>query len=379
MEDPNVMQEPTGRPRPDIRTPARNRWFFNKLLDAYHMQLETDYFNHKRWLLNRLVLGSGVVAGLDVLPGPHPHSVTLTPGLAIDWHGREILVPKEATLDIDEAVIEKAAQHQEQQSSRPQQQKGQRPKPQQQSRPEHHHVIIHLELCYKEIEGGPVPADPGGDCETGPCVPGTIYEKYTTQFVPTPAREVECGCEIPDLLDGDRIDHGALARWVTRHRTLRPPANPCIALANIRIHHYDDGPRHCRPEDIDIQVRPVVYSNDLLLPDAGQPEPGAGTPIPEVNQSPENHDTTTWKTPDVHPIDESARGQRHRPRPGAAPLLSPPDHHLRRPDAGPGLLPASASAATTAPCTAGAWSTAPRWCRSSATMGPSARSRSSPA
>ena len=60
------------KPHPaDLLEPVRNLWFTGKMLDAYHMDLETDYGNRKRWLLNRLVLGSGVV-GLDVKPGPSP-------------------------------------------------------------------------------------------------------------------------------------------------------------------------------------------------------------------------------------------------------------------------------------------------------------------
>ena len=97
------------------------------------MQLETGYFNHKRWLINRLVLGSGVVAGLDVRPGPQPHSVMITPGMAIDWHGREIIVAEEAgPFPIDEAVIEKAAQLREQHSQ------GSAQKPQKQKQQAHH-------------------------------------------------------------------------------------------------------------------------------------------------------------------------------------------------------------------------------------------------
>jgi len=187
----------------------------------------------------------------------------ITPGMAIDWHGREIIVAEEAgPFPIDEAVIEKAAQPREQHS----QGSAQKPqKQEQQAHHEHHHVTIRLDLCYKETEGGPVPADPGSDCNTGPCVPGTIFEQYAVRFAPIPAREVDCECEIQDLLDGDRIDHGALVKWVTRHRSLKPPGNPCIALANIRIHRGDEGPHHCKQEDIDIHVRPIVYSNDLLF------------------------------------------------------------------------------------------------------------------
>src|SRR5206468_2941336 len=82
-----------------LHEPVRNRWFFGKLLEAYHMQLETDAGNYKRWLINRLVHGSGISLGLDVAKNPNadapaPLKLYVTPGLAIDWWGREIIVPQ---------------------------------------------------------------------------------------------------------------------------------------------------------------------------------------------------------------------------------------------------------------------------------------------
>lgn len=50
----------------DLKQPVRNKFFYGKLLDVLHLELETDYLNGKRWLLNRLVTGCGVVCGLNV-------------------------------------------------------------------------------------------------------------------------------------------------------------------------------------------------------------------------------------------------------------------------------------------------------------------------
>lgn len=44
-----------------LSTPTRNRYYYGKLLDAHHLELEQDYGNRKRWLLNRLSLGTGVL------------------------------------------------------------------------------------------------------------------------------------------------------------------------------------------------------------------------------------------------------------------------------------------------------------------------------
>src|SRR3970282_1579003 len=47
-----------------LESPTRNRYFYGKLLTERHFDLEQRYFNRKRWLLNRLTLGSGVICGL---------------------------------------------------------------------------------------------------------------------------------------------------------------------------------------------------------------------------------------------------------------------------------------------------------------------------
>src|SRR2546421_4529181 len=78
----------------DLKTPVRNRYFYGKLLDVFHFELEQNYFNTKRWLLNRLVSGFGVICGLDVQLGDDGKSITVLPGVAIDKWGREIIVPK---------------------------------------------------------------------------------------------------------------------------------------------------------------------------------------------------------------------------------------------------------------------------------------------
>ena len=62
----------------NLQTAVRNRYFYMKLLDVYHFELETNYLNDKRWLLNRLVFGYGVVCGLDVKCGPDDNTIIVT-------------------------------------------------------------------------------------------------------------------------------------------------------------------------------------------------------------------------------------------------------------------------------------------------------------
>ncbi len=94
----------------------RNNYYYGKLLTVRDYEDEQCYFNEKRWLINRMVNGWGVVCGLDVerIPiskGPCEEikydetKVLVKPGLAIDCCGREILVCKdvEVSLPLDES------------------------------------------------------------------------------------------------------------------------------------------------------------------------------------------------------------------------------------------------------------------------------------
>lgn len=77
-----------------LRTPTRNRYFYGKLLDVHHLELEQDYLNSKRWMLNRLGLGSGIACGLRVVPNKDGTAICVEPGVAIDGLGREIVVTR---------------------------------------------------------------------------------------------------------------------------------------------------------------------------------------------------------------------------------------------------------------------------------------------
>jgi hypothetical protein len=232
--------------RGEIETPTRNNYFYGKLLDVYHFELETRYFNEKRWLLNRLVSGFGVVCGLDVVPGPGD-TIVVTSGVALDKWGREIVV-SHATRPIPYPAETSPAPPE----SDEQKQGGER-------RYRHFQVL----LCYHECEDDPVPVHVG-DCHAQEtCIPGTIRERYRVELRPGCAPEITAECCADEVVSGGRIDYGQLARWVTK-RCCDRAKDPCIPLANVRV-PVDDDRHHCHPEDIDITVRPIVYSNDVLF------------------------------------------------------------------------------------------------------------------
>jgi len=244
-----------------LRTPVRNLYFHGKLLDEYHFQLETEYLNGKRHLLNRLVSGYGVVCGLDVQCRPDGRHVVVTPGVAIDKWGREIVVPEETRpIEIPEHLLPRRGG-----GYGPQPYRGPQDPPQKQGYPpreeKEEEPVVRILLCYHECESDPTPVM-GGDCGTvDECAPGAIRERYRIVFKEGPAPPIDLHCRIPDVFRGDRLDYEALVKHVSEGCP-DPAADPCIPLANLRL--GSEG-HDCDPDRIDITVRPIVYTNDLLL------------------------------------------------------------------------------------------------------------------
>jgi hypothetical protein len=77
----------------------RNRYFYGKLLTVRDFESEQKYFNDKRRLMNRLLHGTGVITGLQVI-AVDDKSVSVEMGAAIDALGREIIIPSPVTLKL---------------------------------------------------------------------------------------------------------------------------------------------------------------------------------------------------------------------------------------------------------------------------------------
>jgi hypothetical protein len=85
----------------------RNNYFYGKMMTVRDFFAEQRYFNEKRWLINRMILGWGVVCGLEVRPKDNAvDEVVVTPGLAIDCCGREILVCCDQVVKLQPEVSE---------------------------------------------------------------------------------------------------------------------------------------------------------------------------------------------------------------------------------------------------------------------------------
>ncbi len=69
----------------------RNRYYAGKLLTSADFSAEQLYMNNKRRFLNRILFGSGIVCGLNVV-NLDDLSILVESGVAIDGAGREIVV-----------------------------------------------------------------------------------------------------------------------------------------------------------------------------------------------------------------------------------------------------------------------------------------------
>lgn len=233
----------------DLKTMERNNYYYGKLLDVFHLEMEQEYFNSKRRIINRLVLGPGVVCGLDVELTDDEKAIVLLPGLAIDRCGNEIIVP-ETTRPValpDLPAYDEGIKRQEYRGRN-------QPKQELYCEVPYAHVV----LCYHECKGDPTPAM-AGDCETvAMCASGSIREQYTVEIKGgfAPDRKIY----FPKS-SGGQIDYEDLVEFVSRTSCRALPDDCCIALANI---HLKDRGDSWEPQ-IDISIRPIVYTNRLLF------------------------------------------------------------------------------------------------------------------
>jgi len=151
-----------GGPSPPLASPTRNRYFYGKLLDARHLELEQRYFLEQSRQINRMGLGFGVLCGLGLELAGDGTKLILYPGVAIDGLGREIVVP--TPVCIDPAATDKTGGE---------------------------HVIprdpkagVTVCLCYHECETEPAPALVS-ECEVRErCVNGLVCERFRIHLQP---------------------------------------------------------------------------------------------------------------------------------------------------------------------------------------------------
>ncbi|MDO4540788.1 MAG: hypothetical protein Q4B48_06810 [Syntrophomonadaceae bacterium] len=69
----------------------RNRYFYGKLLTVDDFETEQKYMNDKRRMINRFLMGTGVVCGMNVVRVDDT-TISVEMGMALDFSGREIVI-----------------------------------------------------------------------------------------------------------------------------------------------------------------------------------------------------------------------------------------------------------------------------------------------
>ena len=253
----------------EMCSPVRNRYYYGKLLDVFHFDLEQTYFNNKRWLLNRLISGYGVVCGLNVVLGPDGQSLVVTPGTAIDKCGREITVCEPSDpLPLPSPQAPSAVA----QGNGP---SGQNvlpnpnpagpaiapPPPPPTNDCSDTGVYKFVSICYHECLTDPSPAL-GGDCDVqAMCTPGSIRERYSLKLTDGKLCPASTTTSLPNVISNGTLNYQALASYVTNLPCCTPGTDCCIPLANIQIPVQS---QVYTQNSFDISIRPLVYTADLL-------------------------------------------------------------------------------------------------------------------
>jgi hypothetical protein len=259
----------------DVCPPVRNRYFYGKLLDVFHFELEQNYFNAKRWMLNRLVAGYGVICGLDVQLGDDKQSIIVTPGIAIDKCGHEIMLCQPSAMQPLPPPPKATNPNVPVDTTRP---PGAGTTPAGVPAPANTPnattpapgmegwdcgKFVQVLVCYHECQSDPVPAL-GGDCDTQAlCAPGAIRESYRIEIKEGKCNAARTTSRITDIIVNGSLNYAALANFVTNQNCQNGCSDCCcIPLANVRI--PDPGQTYDPAKSIDISVRPICYTNDLL-------------------------------------------------------------------------------------------------------------------
>jgi hypothetical protein len=228
-----------------LAAPRRNRYFYGKLLDVPHMQMEQDYGKLKRWLINRLSLGTGVLCGLDVVA--KDGKICVSGGVAIDSFGREIIVP--ATYCIDPWKLPGECGNPDQELDR-----------------DKVH-LVQLQVCYRECLTDQSPVQVSDCSSAAACEAGTTIESFQFQIVEgVPARAPSDICELMHL-DGREPGEIRDIPAIIRQRLCEKLPHPCVGdkdccvlLAVIEL--LPDG-RIGKVQAC--AARTVLYSNAMLF------------------------------------------------------------------------------------------------------------------
>ena len=217
---------------------VRNHFFYGKLMDVDQFEKEQSYGMEKRALMNRLVIGHGVVCGLDVVKDPESEDLIIVlPGVAIDGCGREIIIPDAVPIDPHQLTNDEGQPVGEPMES----------------------GLVEICLVYKEIRTDPVPVMvPDCDRTGSNCAHSTIKEGFCILI-----RNAEGDLPVPPSCTLGEIPlpvNGELHKLIC-HRISETCSETgeetCVPLAHVELPLEDESIDPCTD-------RKLVYPNALL-------------------------------------------------------------------------------------------------------------------
>lgn len=269
----------TSKPRSSLTTSTnpecrakRNRFFRGKRMKAEEFSLEQAYAIGRRRLINRSVLGWGVVAGLKISQSDENADkearFVVSPGFALDSYGRELELAVEASLGPDNTFLLTGD--------------GKRAQPLSNLAPGRYVLALH----YAERQVGDANLADGCGCDR----PEKNFVCETTLFSLRPLADkqpcpcVECGCERECgcghgscCADGPGR-RGCVCAWISERTPTEAVPRLCewngyhvgiegVELACVEVKATDD---RCKPFRIsavedDCGPRRLLKSNDVLF------------------------------------------------------------------------------------------------------------------
>lgn len=218
---------------PSLSQFQKNRFFKGKLMTPRDMEAEQSYHAERLHTLNRHLNGKGIVRGIEVQSVTESGDgldVTITPGLALDGHGRPVVVEQVTTKSIP--------------------------------LPADDTLYLYVEFAEAAMETIPVPDTEGAvDTDTAP---NRAVESFTLTYRETPPESTQAvpDVDIPDLQSGS-FDPGTLREILAdRHQQSRPEFDDGVGVFIGGFESTPDG--SWVPLD-DAPPRPVVFDSDFLL------------------------------------------------------------------------------------------------------------------
>lgn len=229
-QDNNYSESDT----PELSQFQKNRFFKGKLMTPRDMKAEQSYHAERLHTINRLLNGKGVVRGIDIQSVTHSGEkldVTLTPGLALDGHGRPVVVEQVTTKSVP--------------------------------MPAEDEIYLHIEFAEAAMETIPVPDTEGAvDDDTAP---NRAVESFTLTYRETPpdstreARDID----IPALKSGS-LDREVLRDLLAeQYRESQPSVDDTGAA--VYIGAFERTPDGSWVPLTDAPRRPVVLDSEFLF------------------------------------------------------------------------------------------------------------------